>query len=268
MWYNQKKGDKKYFNPRPPRGGRPCKSDMIDYGKHISIHAPREGGDLALRYKATTSSFQSTPPARGATSWPPGCWLPLTFQSTPPARGATNDSPDVSGRYEISIHAPCEGGDSQISTMCWHSADFNPRPPRGGRPGRLRAASPGRVISIHAPREGATFSLRLGRQQTLISIHAPREGGDVLPPEMGGIFVAFQSTPPARGATPEQILEMSRNVQSGNTQNLKSMVIQRSFPKWSVAERRKTAAASNQAAVCACAHSRYFAGGSPSGLRV
>ena len=32
---------------------------------------------------------------------------------------------------------------------------------------------------------------------------------------------------------------MSRNVQSGNTQNLKSMVIQRSFPKWSVAERRK-----------------------------
>ncbi|WP_417341658.1 hypothetical protein, partial [Evtepia gabavorous] len=46
-------------------------------------------------------------------------------------------------------------------------------------------------------------------------------------------------------------LEMSRNVQSGNTQNLKSMVIQRSFPKWSVAERRKTAAASDQAAVCA-----------------
>lgn len=66
----------------------------------------------------------------------------------------------------------------------------------------------------------------------------------------------------------DYIMEMSRNVQSGNTQNLKSMVIQRSFPKWSVAERRKTAAASDQAAVCACAHSRYFAGGSPSGLRV
>ena len=64
------------------------------------------------------------------------------------------------------------------------------------------------------------------------------------------------------------ILEMSRNVQSGNTQNLKSMVIQRSFPKWSVAERRKTAAASNQAACCACTHSWYLAGGSPSGLRV
>ena len=46
------------------------------------------------------------------------------------------------------------------------------------------------------------------------------------------------------------ILEMSRNVQSGNTQNLKS------------------SAASDQAAVCACAHSWYFTGGSPSGLRV
>ena len=66
----------------------------------------------------------------------------------------------------------------------------------------------------------------------------------------------------------EIVVEMSRNVQSGNTQNLKSTVIQRSFPKWSVAERRKTAAASDQAACCACAHSRYFTGGSPSGLRV
>ena len=71
-----------------------------------------------------------------------------------------------------------------------------------------------------------------------------------------------------RGGWVGLFLEMSRNVQSGNTQNLKSMVIQRSFPKWSVAERRKTAAASNQAACCACTHSRYLAGGSPSGLRV
>ena len=46
------------------------------------------------------------------------------------------------------------------------------------------------------------------------------------------------------------MVEMSRNVQSGNTQNLKS------------------SAASDQAAVCACTHSRYLAGGSPSGLRV
>ena len=44
-------------------------------------------------------------------------------------------------------------------------------------------------------------------------------------------------------------MEMSRNVQSGNTQNLKSPFV-------------------NQAACCACTHSLYFTGGSPSGLRV
>ena len=77
-----------------------------------------------------------------------------------------------------------------------------------------------------------------------------------------------KSTGDTKALQDQITLEMSRNVQSGNTQNLKSTVIQRSFPKWSVAERRKTAAASDQAAVCACAHSRYFAGGSPSGLRV
>ena len=84
------------------------------------------------------------------------------------------------------------------------------------------------------------------------------------------IGLAIKRAREAKGMTQEDLafVEMSRNVQSGNTQNLKSMVIQRSFPKWSVAERRKTAAASDQAAVCACAHSRYFTGGSPSGLRV
>ena len=34
----------------------------------ISIHAPREGGDAARKYPFATRIFQSTPPARGATS--------------------------------------------------------------------------------------------------------------------------------------------------------------------------------------------------------
>ena len=79
----------------------------------ISIHAPREGGDCnAMLHRAIMSDFnprpprggrqpvanvvvaqlifQSTPPARGATSI--GVHLCLyvgQFQSTPPARGAT-----------------------------------------------------------------------------------------------------------------------------------------------------------------------------------
>ena len=35
-----------YFNPRPPRGGRPNVTGYNVYITEISIHAPREGGDL------------------------------------------------------------------------------------------------------------------------------------------------------------------------------------------------------------------------------
>mgnify|MGYP003179110563 CR=1 FL=1 len=56
----------------------------------ISIHAPREGGDLKPPVlTATTEGFQSTPPARGATGIVAG--MPKCFK--------------------ISIHAPREGGD-------------------------------------------------------------------------------------------------------------------------------------------------------------
>ena len=37
MWTN--------FYPRPPRGGRPCSKQMVDYAATISIHALREEGD-------------------------------------------------------------------------------------------------------------------------------------------------------------------------------------------------------------------------------
>ena len=104
-----------YFNPRPPRGGRP-EIFNADYGfTDISIHAPREGGDLSYPDKlADILRFQSTPPARGAT---PTCVSSpgsvFQFQSTPPARGAT---PQLLVRLRnavnISIHAPREGGDS------------------------------------------------------------------------------------------------------------------------------------------------------------
>ena len=57
----------------------------------ISIHAPREGGD------AMTSVMLA-------------CFR--KFQSTPPAKGATSVTDLVSeGDSGISIHAPREGGD-------------------------------------------------------------------------------------------------------------------------------------------------------------
>ena len=56
--------------------------------------------------------FQSTPPARGATSVASSFQVMLqAFQSTPPARGATLIWLIRSRSACISIHAPREGGD-------------------------------------------------------------------------------------------------------------------------------------------------------------
>ena len=101
----------------------------------ISIHAPREGGDghggLVGRQR---KGFQSTPPARGATAAATSPRRAIrTFQSTPPARGATADIYSLAVYVEISIHAPREGGDLVFLEIFHSSTDFNPRPPRGGR---------------------------------------------------------------------------------------------------------------------------------------
>ena len=55
--------------------------------------------------------FQSTPPARGATSlFKVGKTSNALFQSTPPARGATAPLHHGHAALGISIHAPREGG--------------------------------------------------------------------------------------------------------------------------------------------------------------
>ena len=123
----------------------------------ISIHAPREGGDM-----------------------PYGIF-------------------DIPARC-ISIHAPREGGDCVCSPSWVHWPDFNPRPPRGGRPRRVifrplseifqstppaRGATPINSLlplllqfQSTPPARGATFWRGFDGLGIFISIHAPREGGD------------------------------------------------------------------------------------------
>ena len=77
----------------------------------ISIHAPREGGDVIL--------------------WP--LCLPLwAFQSTPPARGATRILVFIRVIKMISIHAPREGGDQNGRTIKKLSSLFQSTPPARG----------------------------------------------------------------------------------------------------------------------------------------
>ena len=142
------------------------------------------------------------------------------FQSTPPARGATTSRLTHAAFMDISIHAPREGGDFPADTAAASKHYFNPRPPRGGRPRSaihlssrlgfqstppargatlsLRFVSCFHLISIHAPREGGdvtVFPLPCG---LLISIHAPREGGDVSG-HHGGVRSDYFNPRPPRG---------------------------------------------------------------------
>ena len=56
------------FQSTPPARGATTLVVLVHNLSFISIHAPREGGDLGtVRIKFLQVSFQSTPPARGAT---------------------------------------------------------------------------------------------------------------------------------------------------------------------------------------------------------
>ena len=79
----------------------------------ISIHAPREGGDLKMvKYTSREQSiFQSTPPARGATTLKRALYVPFTISIHAPREGGDYISLPYAYPTQISIHAPREGGD-------------------------------------------------------------------------------------------------------------------------------------------------------------
>ena len=78
----------------------------------------------------------------------------------------------------ISIHALREEGDGVSHVRGADQINFYPRPPRGGRPLRVRVVVILRRISIHALREEGDSSLLPVITPLLISIHALREEGD------------------------------------------------------------------------------------------
>ena len=236
------------FNPRTPRGVRPHHIIDLYLCAFISIHAPREGCDAFLprsgrpadhfnprtprgvRLQAFSAlkeerEFQSTHPARGATgllpytrSWsryfnprtprgvrPGGRSKParqMRFQSTHPARGATGQGRIVTGRLTFQSTHPARGA----TATCWRrpflAANFNPRTPRGVRRLLLLFCFKFQVISIHAPREGCDRGLqqRLWLWLLFQSTH-PARGATTSGRAYRALTTKFQSTHPARGAT-------------------------------------------------------------------
>ena len=138
-----------------------------------------EGATAVTGAELCERLFQSTPPARGATSQPNQPHSSSTISIHAPREGGDEHIEASHGDLDISIHAPREGGDFICKRSGSSLKDFNPRPPRGGRPGAVGLIPPSK-ISIHAPREGGDLMLH-GRHALvlIISIHAPREGGDL-----------------------------------------------------------------------------------------
>ena len=167
------------FNPRSPRGER---HDLM-FGILFCIE------------------FQSTLPAGGATVKRAAHAFRLAqFQSTLPAGGATLPALRLVCDFLISIHAPRGGSDDPRCQRPPRPPDFNPRSPRGERPGIVFRRFPaGRFQSTlpaggatrlkphfwvteefqsTLPAGGATIHAASDRPARRISIHAPRGGSD------------------------------------------------------------------------------------------
>ena len=88
-------------------------------GRVISIHAPREGGDDdVVFYVMPEDTISIHAPREGGDNQSfPLVGVGVGFQSTPPARGATTPINIYKLDILISIHAPREGGD-----CCGHGA--------------------------------------------------------------------------------------------------------------------------------------------------
>ena len=119
---------------------------------------------------------------------------------------------------QVSIHAPREGCDTQLTRSSWFARRFNSRTPRGVRrydtviccvgvmfqfthPARgatrcKRTKGFPWHVSIHAPREGCDCMEGADQGARQVSIHAPREGCDWCQIHLRALLKSFNSRTP------------------------------------------------------------------------
>ena len=121
----------------------------------ISIHAPREGCDWSTLHTSQSGVISIHAPREGCDDLRSGFFGLNTeqFQSTHPARGATSTTLQAFCKASISIHAPREGCDSVILlSIPSVSTYFNPRTPRGVRLGCFNQIQPMSDFNPRTPR--------------------------------------------------------------------------------------------------------------------
>ena len=138
-----------------------------------TVYLTSKGGGVPQKISthAPRTGSDAEPPARAASR--------QQFQPTLPARGATRSRRKSTSRPRFQPTLPARGATPKGGDHDRPGPYFNPRSPHGER----RAAS-----------------RRQSRQQ-FISTHAPRTGSDTFALQNRALFMQFQPTLPARGAT-------------------------------------------------------------------
>ena len=170
-----------HFNPRSPHGERRQGGGRQSQHHRISIHAPRTGSDgVTTTQQMLQSIFQSTLPARGATSAMGKCCRRSSYFNprSPHGERHTADKDYLPAEYRISIHAPRTGSDAHTRFPVVRPTHFNPRSPHGER-----QRSAGQVYGA------GYFNPRSPHGERRYSASVSTSG------------IVFQSTLPARGAT-------------------------------------------------------------------
>ena len=149
--------------PRPPRGGRPAghrrptphreflstpsvrratrHGHSVQNQRLISIHALREEGDGGVgALLISPRAFLSTPSARRATMQLADAVMPAIFLPTPSARRATCGCGDPRHPVKTFLSTPSARRATITGRMPGQEEQkyFYPRPPRGGRPERVK----------------------------------------------------------------------------------------------------------------------------------
>ena len=166
----------RFQSTRPARGATSPSLCRCTFG-FVSIHAPRTGRDLVrmtfslvrrcfnpraphgarpreVFAPTALSEFQSTRPARGATSYVPGPQQSTRVSIHAPRTGRDVKELRAHAYYYVSIHAPRTGRDSPANSLARSPPSFNPRAPHGARPPPSKARLVDTTVSIHAPRTG------------------------------------------------------------------------------------------------------------------
>ena len=215
----------RHFNPRSPHGERLVALVLRRLRLAFQSTLPARGATSSFSMRSASSEFQSTLPARGATLHGNVITNFKQFQSTLPARGATHSARKNRRKNSISIHAPRTGSDRTAENQterCIHisihaprtgsdkrrsclrilSTNFNPRSPHGERHIRRQKEVNHENFNPRSPHGERRNALVIHLGNALISIHAPRTGSDTDSVLRVRTNAPFQSTLPARGATP------------------------------------------------------------------